>query len=82
MTTPSSAVKSSKALAKTWPYPRQQQYEDLLRKAATQWFTDRGLRTHPKYTYCLHAWTQWPQNIILPEVVDLYRAAEGAVPGA
>jgi hypothetical protein len=66
---PFSVAKSSNALAKTWPYPRRQQYEDLLRKAATHWFTARGLRTHPKYPYCLHDWTQWPQNIILPEVV-------------
>ena len=61
--------KSSKALTKTWPYPRQQQYADMPRKAAAQWFADRGLCTHPKYSYCLHDWTQWPQNIILPEVV-------------
>lgn len=65
----SAISKSSKALAKTWPYPRQQQYEDMLRKAATKWFADRGLRTHPKYAYCLHDWAQWPQNIILPEVI-------------
>ena len=63
------APKSSKALAKTWPYPRKQQYEDKLRKAATQWFANRDLRTHPKYSYCLHDRAQWPQNIILPEVV-------------
>ncbi len=56
-------------MAKIWPYPRQKQYEGMLRKAATRWFADRGLRTHPKYSYCLHDWTQWPHNIILPEVV-------------
>ena len=63
------APKSSKALAKTWPYPRQHQYEVLLRTAAARWFASHGLRTHPKYPYCLHDWAQWPQNIILPEVV-------------
>lgn len=66
---PLTKPQSSKALAKTWPYLRQQQYEDLLRKAASQWFAARGLRTHPKYAYCLNDWSQWPQNIILPEVV-------------
>ncbi len=63
------APKSSKALAKTWPYPRHHQYEVLLRTAAAHWFASHSLRTHPKYPYCLHDWTQWPQNIILPEVV-------------
>lgn len=65
----SDAPKSKKALAKTWPYPRQQQLEEMLRQAAIHWFYSHGLHTHPKYRYCLHDWTQWPQNIILPEVV-------------
>jgi hypothetical protein len=65
-TTPS---KSSKALARTWPYPRHHQYEALLRTTAARWFSSHDLRTHSKYPYCLHDWAQWPQNIILPEVV-------------
>jgi hypothetical protein len=64
------APKSSKGLAKSWPYERRQQYEDLLRAAAKEWFAARGLCTHPKYPYCLHDWAQWPENIILREVVD------------
>ena len=51
-----------------WPYPRRRQFEASLRDAATAWFAERAYATHPKMTYCLASWDDWPKNIVLPEV--------------
>ena len=57
---------SSKALAKSWPYPKYQDFEAALQESATNWFTARHYPRHSKYPYCLARWDDWPRNIILP----------------
>ena len=65
---------SSKALARTWPYPRHRDYEAQLQASAAAWFQARGYQTHSKYPYCLAGCADWPKNIILPEVAALIAA--------
>jgi len=59
---------SSRSKALTWPYPRHQVFEEILRKASAEWFAARGYAVHPKMRYLLARWEDWPKNIILPEV--------------
>jgi len=63
-------MKSSRQLAKEWPYPCFSQYRDELRKCANLWFESKGHQTHPKMNYCLDELDNWDCNIILPEVFD------------
>lgn len=59
---------SSRARARTWPYPRHRDFEKGLRRAAAAWFENQGFAVSARYPYILAEWQQWPQNIILPEV--------------
>jgi POLQ-like helicase len=61
---------SSRSLAYTWPYPRHKDFEKHLRKAAETWFASNGYPVNPKMPYILDKWSNWPHNIILPEVAD------------
>lgn len=61
---------NSRQLAQQWPFPRHKNYVKQLRIAASQWFRSKGHPTHPKMDYCLSEWNNWPQNIILEEVVN------------
>lgn len=61
---------NSKQLARKWPYPRHRNFVRDLRNAAASWFKGKGFSTHPKMSYCLEKWVDWPRNIILPEVSD------------
>lgn len=65
---------SSKARAKTWPYPYHRRFEEQMRRVAADWFAARGLRTHPRYPYILAHHEDWTHNIILPEVADYIQA--------
>lgn len=62
--------KSSKALAKSWPYPRYKDFQRELRKVATAWFKVRGLPVQKRYSFILANRDLWPFNIIMPEVAD------------
>ena len=64
---------SSKARARTWPYPRHREFEKELRKAASAWFNDRGFAVSTRYPYILADRKEWSQNIILPEVAQYIR---------
>lgn len=61
---------SSRSLAQTWGYPRHRHFISQVRTAAADWFQSRKLRVNPKYPYILSEWSDWPNNIILMEVVD------------
>lgn len=59
---------SSRARARTWPYPRHREFEKELRKVASAWFNDKGFAVSARYPYILADREKWSQNIILPEV--------------
>jgi hypothetical protein len=61
-------MSSSRARARTWPYPRHRDFEKALRKAASAWFENHGFAVSARYPYILADRQQWSQNIILPEV--------------
>lgn len=61
---------SSRSNALTWPYPRHRAFEALLRKSNADWFAERGYAVNERMPYLLSGWDQWPQNIIVPELVD------------
>lgn len=56
--------KNSRHLAQTWPFARYKSYEGSLRKAAAQWFVNKGYNTDPRMNYCLDSHDLWPKNII------------------
>lgn len=60
--------------AYTWPYPRHAKFEADLRRAAAQWFDEKGLARHSKYPYCLASRDEWHQNIIVPRVAQHIKA--------
>ena len=62
--------KSSRQLARTWPYRRYKAYERELRDSAARWFSEKGLATHEKMRYCLKSLDSWPQNIICADVAE------------
>ena len=64
------AQANSRQLARTWPYTRYKKYEAAVRKAAEQWFSERGYKTHHKMRYCLADHDLWPKNIICEEVAE------------
>ena len=39
-----------------------------MRKTAKEWFDRKNLPRHPKYSFILDEWKNWPSNLILPEV--------------
>lgn len=66
---------SSRALARTWAYPRHDDFERPLRAAAEAWFAGKGYACQPKKPYILDSWDQWPQNLI-DRRLEQYVAAE------
>jgi hypothetical protein len=64
---------NSRQLARTWPYTRYKSFEASLRKAAEQWFSERGCETHHKMGYCLARHDLWPMNLICEDVADYIR---------
>lgn len=74
---------NSRNLARTWPYPKRSHYQRQMRKIATDWFAKRHSIVDEKYNFMLVRWEDWPENIILPEVVEYIqqtranRAAKG-----
>ena len=65
---------SSRRKAQTWPYPRHNDYEDILRQANAGWFAARGYPVNRRMPYLLENWEDWPKNMILPEVAWLIQA--------
>jgi hypothetical protein len=59
---------NSRQLARTWPYTRYKSFEASLRKAAEQWFSERGCETHHRMGYCLARHDLWPMNLICEDV--------------
>ncbi len=57
-------------MGRKWNYPRQKQFEEILRDSASKWFKMKGFATHPKMAYCLNSKDNWKNNIILPEVAS------------
>lgn len=58
-------------MEKPWKYPRQKQFEKILKVHANDWFIKKGFDAHPAMPYCLRQPDDWKLNIILPETVDL-----------
>ena len=58
---------------KPWPYGRKRDYEANLRSVATRWFAAHNFPVSRQMSYCLAEHEDWPNNIILPEVVQLVR---------
>jgi hypothetical protein len=73
-------MENSRQLAQTWPYPRHVDFQMALRRAAKNWFKEKGLATHAKTGYILRSKDSWPDNIILPEVVELIQARRQGFP--
>ncbi|MDP0499061.1 MAG: hypothetical protein Q7P63_03085 [Verrucomicrobiota bacterium JB022] len=67
-------TESSNRRAQSWPFLRYERFEETLRQAASTWFEARGYTTAPGKGYCLQDLTQWPRNIICPEVTDYIQA--------
>jgi hypothetical protein len=61
---------NSRNLTRTSPYPRRSHYQRQMRKSGTNWFAKRHSIVDEKYNFMLARWEDWPENIILPEVVD------------
>lgn len=66
--------KSSKALAKEWPYGRRTDFEREMRAIASKYFEEHRLPVQKKYPFILADWEMWPMNIILPEVTEYIKA--------
>ena len=54
---------SSRARARTRPYPRHREFEKELRKVASAWFNDKGFAVSARYPYILADREEWSQNI-------------------
>lgn len=67
---------SSRRLAQTWPYPRHETFEEQLRKSNASWFAERGYAVNGRMPYLLERWSDWPKNIILPEVAEYIQAEQ------
>jgi len=67
---------SSKYYAKTWPHPRHDAFENLLRKSNAKWFSERGYPVNSRMAYLLEHWEDWPNNIILPEVAQYIKVEQ------
>jgi hypothetical protein len=66
-------TESSRQKAQKWPYPRHGEYRDALRAVARAWFENRGCVVG-EADYILKSISQWPENIILPQVVQYVQA--------
>ncbi len=62
--------KSSRELAKDWPFKRYKVFENELRHVAANWFSEKGLPTNARMGYCLKSHDSWTKNIICGEVAD------------
>lgn len=60
---------------KKWEYPRHSQFVSGLRKTATEWFQKMNFTTDEKYSFILSEHSDWPNNIILPEVATYIKQA-------
>ena len=56
-----------------WPYSRKREFERNLRSVASEWFAAHNFPVSSKMSYCLNNHEDWPNNIILPEVVQLVK---------
>lgn len=61
---------NSRQLARSWPYPRYNDFRKKVENAATAWFDEKEFARSSNYSYLLDKWENWRNNIILPEVVD------------
>lgn len=50
--------------------PNYEQFYRAVRQVASNWFAGRGYAVHAQYAHILAATSDWPRNIILPEVVE------------
>ena len=66
---------NSRQLARTWPYPRHRRFVKEVRSSAASWFQSKGYAVRKKYAYILAEWSDWPKNIILPEVASFIECA-------
>jgi hypothetical protein len=60
--------KSSRQLARTWPFKRYSAYQRELRDVAERWFAKKGFAINPKKHYELKSHDDWPKNIICADV--------------
>lgn len=65
---------NTRALARTWPYPRYEPLERELRQTARNWFKAKCYPVHRRYDFILDDLENWRRNIILPEVADFIEA--------
>jgi len=63
--------RTSRALARSWLYPKYQDFERALLRSAAAWFAAGNYLRHPKYPYCLARCDDRPKSVILSEVADL-----------
>lgn len=68
-------TKSSRALARTWGYPRHRRFVAKVRKAATEWFEARQYPVNSRYPYILSDWEDWHRNMIVAEVAEYIHSA-------
>ena len=61
---------SSRVLARSWPYPRRVQFQREMRQTAANYLAEKGWPVDTRYDFILAEWSDWPRNIILPEVVE------------
>jgi len=61
-----------------WPYPRHRDFQKHVRKAAANWFQQKGYATDPKHTYFLAERKNWKNNIILDDVFEFIRKNAGS----
>jgi len=66
---------NSRQLARTWPYPRHRRFVAQVRNVATAWFRAQGFDVDRKYAYILADRDDWPNNILLSEVVTYIQTA-------
>jgi POLQ-like helicase len=77
----SEPLRSSRARAADWPYPRYSKFRSTVAAAASAWFREHELETEPRYPYILADRDLWPRNILVQEVVDLIKDKAAAKKG-
>jgi POLQ-like helicase len=73
--------RSSRARAADWPYPRYSKFRSTVSTAASAWFREHEQETTPRYPYILADRDQWPQNILVQEVVAFIESKRAAKKG-
>jgi hypothetical protein len=69
-------VKSSKALAKEWPYELYTKFKKKMQANATAYFREKSLPVSERYSYILPNKEMWRKNIICQEVADYVLASK------